>query len=142
VGAWASLILAGSISTLWPMFGTANQLLACVALAVATSAVINSGRAKYAWATFIPMVFLATTTLSAAYLNIRDNFLPLASSHPEKAVSAYTNVALTVIIMACAVIVLWESFLRWYQILVLKKNPRILSKPESKVSEMPDYGCC
>ena len=142
VGAWASLILAGSISTLWPMFGTANQLLACVALAVATSAVINSGRAKYACATFIPMVFLATTTLSAAYLNIRDNFLPLASAHPEKAFSAYTNVALTVIIMTCAVIVLWESFLRWYQILVLKKNPRILSDPESKKSNLPDYGCC
>jgi len=142
VGFWTYLILAGSVSTIWPMFGTANQLLASVALAVATSAIINSGRAKYAWATFIPMVFVATTTLTAAWLNIFDNFLPLAAAHPEKAFSAYLNVTLTAIMMVCAAVVLWESFRRWYQILVLKKNPRILSEPESKSTELPDYGCC
>ncbi|HJT23536.1 MAG TPA: carbon starvation protein A, partial [bacterium] len=70
VAFWAYLIFAGSVSTIWPMFGTANQLLAAVALAVATSAIINSGRAKYAWVTFIPMLFVAVTTLSACWLNI------------------------------------------------------------------------
>ena len=142
VGFWAYLILAGSVSTIWPMFGTANQLLASVALAVATSAIINSGRARYAWATFIPMVFVATTTLTAAWQNIFYNFLPLAAAQPEKAFSAYLNVTLTAIMMICAVVVLWESFRRWYQILVLKKNPKDLSDSDTHSVEMPDYGCC
>jgi carbon starvation protein len=142
VGFWTYLILAGSISTLWPMFGTANQLLAGVALAVATSAIINSGRAKYAWTTFIPMLFVAATTLTAAWQNIFNNFLPLAAAHPDKAFSAYLNVALTAVMMICAGAVLWEAFRRWYRILALKKNPRDLNEPDSKKSDLPDYGCC
>jgi carbon starvation protein len=139
---WAMLILSGNVSTIWPMFGTANQLLASVALAAATSAIINSGRAKYAWATFVPLLFVASTTLSAAWLNIWNNFLPLAAAHPEKAVSAYVNVGLTVVIMACAVVVLWESFHRWYQILVRGKHPKALHGSSHKGPEMPEYGCC
>ena len=124
------------------MFGTANQLLASVALAVATSAIINSGRARYAWATLIPMLFVATTTLTAAWQNIFYNFLPLAAAQPEKAFSSYLNVALTAVMMICAVVVLWESFSRWYRILVLKKNPMALSGPEPQKPGFPDYGCC
>ncbi len=142
VAFWSSLILTGNVSTIWPMFGTANQLLASVALAAATSAIINSGRAKYAWTTFIPMVFVASTTLSAAWLNIWGNFLPLAQAHPEKALSAYVNVGLTAVIMACALVVLWESFRRWYQILVLKKHPKAVHDGSHKGREMPEYGCC
>jgi carbon starvation protein len=139
---WAFLILTGNVSTIWPMFGTANQLLASVALAAATSAIINSGRARYAWTTFIPLLFVATTTLSAAWLNIWDNFLPLAKAHPEQAGSAYLKVGLTVVIMACASIILWESFFRWYQILVLKKHPKAVRDLSHKGHEMPEYGCC
>ena len=51
VAAWAYFIWAGSISTIWPMFGIANQLLASVALAVGTTVIINAGRARYAWVT-------------------------------------------------------------------------------------------
>ena len=43
------------------MFGVANQLLACVALAVGTTILINMGRAKYAWVTFVPLCFVATS---------------------------------------------------------------------------------
>ena len=139
---WAFLILTGNVSTIWPMFGTANQLLASVALAVATSAIINSGKARYAWTTLIPLLFVATTTLTAAWLNIWDNFLPLAKAHPEQAGSAYLKVGLTVVIMACAVVILWESFHRWYQILVLKKHPKAVQDATHKDHEMPEYGCC
>jgi carbon starvation protein len=139
---WAYFIWTGSVSTIWPMFGTANQLLASVALAIATSAIINSGRARYAWTTFIPMLFVASTTLCAAWINIWDNFLPLAFDHPEKAFSAYLNVTLTVIIMFCAAVVLWESFRRWYLILVLKKHPQSVLDSSRHEHKMPDYGCC
>ena len=142
VGFWAYLILAGSVSTIWPMFGTANQLLASVALAVATSAIINSGRARYAWTTFIPMVFVAVTTLTAAWQNIFNNFLPLVAAHPEKAFSAYLNVTLTAVMMACAVMVLWESFRRWYLILVKKKHPQEIQDSTHQGHDLPDYGCC
>ena len=46
-------------STIWPMFGIANQLLAVVALAVGTTIIINIGRAKYAWVTFVPLCFVS-----------------------------------------------------------------------------------
>ncbi|HEX8096639.1 MAG TPA: carbon starvation CstA family protein, partial [Pyrinomonadaceae bacterium] len=48
VAGWAAFIWSGSISTIWPMFGIANQLLAAVALCVATTVIVNSGRARYA----------------------------------------------------------------------------------------------
>jgi carbon starvation protein len=124
------------------MFGTANQLLAAVALAVATSAIINTGKAKYAWVTFIPMIFVSVTTLTACWLNITNNFLPLAAAHPEKAFQAYLNVAVTLVIMTCAAMILWESFKRWYLILVLKKHPKKIHDKNQKDPQMPEYGCC
>ena len=63
VFAWAYFIWAGSIGTIWPMFGTANQLLAGVALAVATSAIINAGKVRYVWVTMIPMFFVSITKM-------------------------------------------------------------------------------
>jgi len=139
---WAYFIWTGSVSTIWPMFGTANQLLAAVALAVATSAIINTGKAKYAWVTFIPMIFVSVTTLTACWLNITNNFLPLAAAHPEKAFQAYLNVAVTLVIMTCAAMILWESFKRWYLILVLKKHPKKIHDKNQKDPQMPEYGCC
>jgi carbon starvation protein len=70
VTAWAAFIWSGSISTIWPMFGIANQLLAAVALCVATTIIINSGRAKYAWVTILPLAFVSTTTLVAGFKSI------------------------------------------------------------------------
>jgi len=118
---WAYFIYTGSISTIWPMFGTANQLLAAVALAVGTTVLINEGRGRYAWVTFMPMTFVGTTTLVACWKNITENFLPLARQHPEMAFQGYLNAFLTVIIMLCAITVFVNSFWKWYQVLVLKQ---------------------
>ena len=76
--AWGYFIWTGSINTIWPLFGIANQLLASVALAVGTTILINIGRAKYAWVTFLPLCFVSVTTLTAGYMSMRDNFWPLA----------------------------------------------------------------
>ncbi|MEP0821465.1 MAG: carbon starvation protein A [Ignavibacterium sp.] len=142
VVAWAYFIWTGSISTIWPMFGTANQLLAGVALAVATSAIINAGRAKYAWVTFVPMLFVTSTTLIACYLNIVDNFLPLTAKEGT-AMQGYVNSILTLIIMICAVAVLTEAFRRWYRVLVLRQYS-VNGKPVSAGDPgfaPPEYGC-
>ena len=58
VGAWSYLIYSGSVSTIWPMFGVANQLLAAIAFCVGTTIIIKMGKLKYAWMTFIPMIFM------------------------------------------------------------------------------------
>src|ERR671927_553563 len=109
---WAAFIWSGSISTIWPMFGIANQLLAAVALCVATTIVINSGKAKYAWVTILPLAFVSTTTLVAGFKSITDIFWPLAQK-PETATQGYINVALTAVLMAASVIILVDSVRRW-----------------------------
>jgi carbon starvation protein len=112
VSAWAAFIWSGSISTIWPMFGIANQLLAAVALCVATTIIINSGRAKYSWVTLLPLSFVGTTTFVAGWKSITDIFWPL-TQNPEKAMQGYVNTSLTAIIMVAAVIILIDSIRRW-----------------------------
>ncbi len=62
---WGGLIWTGSIQTIWPMFGIANQLLAGIALCVVTTWLFRQGRGKYAWVTILPMLFIVTTTYTA-----------------------------------------------------------------------------
>ena len=111
-------IFTGSISTIWPMFGISNQLLASIALCVGTSLLINMGRARYAWVTLAPLCFVASSTLTAGYRSVMDNFLPLAHS-PNPAISFQggLNVVLTVIMMSCVAIVLIDSMYKWRRVL-------------------------
>jgi carbon starvation protein len=143
VFAWAYFIWEGSISTIWPMFGTANQLLAAVALAVASTAIINAGRARYVWVTLIPMLFVSITTLVAGWLNITENFIPLIEN-PVTATQGYVNSTLTAIMMVCAVIILIESFRRWFKVLVRGEYSvagEVVYATE-KGFNPPDFGCC
>ena len=110
--AWAAFIWNGSVSTIWPMFGIANQLLASVALCVATTVIINMGKARYCWVTIAPLSFVATTTLVAGWESIRDIFWPQAQT-AATATQGYINTSLTVFIMTAAVIVLIDSVRRW-----------------------------
>ena len=73
---WGSLIWSGSIDTIWPMFGIANQLLAAIALCLLTTWLFREGRGRYAWVTILPMLFVTTTTLTAAAQMIQTRFWP------------------------------------------------------------------
>src|ERR1041384_882694 len=112
VAGWAAFIWSGSISTIWPMFGIANQLLAAVALCVATTIIINMGRARYSWTTLVPLAFVGTTTLVAGWESITDIFWPL-TRNASTATQGYINSALTAILMVAAVIIICDSIRRW-----------------------------
>jgi carbon starvation protein len=57
----------GGINSLWPLFGIANQMLAAIALCVATAIIVKSGKVRFVWATALPLVWLVTVTSSAAW---------------------------------------------------------------------------
>jgi carbon starvation protein len=74
---WGYLIYTGNISTIWPLFGAGNQLLATIALSVSTVFLVNMGKAKYAWLTAVPAVLVGVTTAIAGILSIENIFWPL-----------------------------------------------------------------
>jgi carbon starvation protein len=118
VFAWGYFIWTGSISTIWPMFGIANQLLASVALAVGTTIIINSGKARYAWVTLLPLSFVAVTTLTAGVLSVQTNFWPMAiGPNPALHFQGYLNTGLTIMMMVSVIVILTNAAWRWMQVL-------------------------
>jgi carbon starvation protein len=117
VCSWGYFIHTGSISTIWPMFGIANQLLASVALAVGTTIIVNMGKARYAWITAGPLAFVSVTTLTAGVLSVRDNFWPLAiGPDASRHLQGYVNTILTITMMVCVVVILANAMWRCLQV--------------------------
>ena len=112
VFAWGYFVYTGSVSTIWPMFGTANQLLGTIALCIGTSYIINHSKPKYAWITIVPMIFVGITTMTAGILNIKNIFFPQVLVAATRA-QGLVNLILTAIIMASLVIILVDSVPRW-----------------------------
>jgi carbon starvation protein len=112
VFAWGYFIYTGSVATIWPMFGTANQLLATVALAIGTSYIINRGNAKYAWVTILPMTFVGITTLTAGWQNITGIYIPQILVEQTRALGI-VNFILTTIIMTCVVVIVANALPQW-----------------------------
>ena len=111
---WGYFIYTGTVATIWPMFGTANQLLATIALAIGTSFIINRGRAKYAWITIIPMTFVGITTMTAAFLNIKNIYLPQVRD-ASTLVPGVINLILTLSIIISVIIILINAVPNWFK---------------------------
>jgi carbon starvation protein len=105
-GGWCWLVSTGSIMTIWPMFGIANQLLAVLALALVTTWLVNHGRGRYAAVTILPMLFVTSTTLTAG--------VKVVQIEAAKNTTVGTlNAGLTIFVIACVVTLLFWSAARW-----------------------------
>jgi carbon starvation protein len=94
------------------MFGTANQLLATIALTVGTSYLINNGKVRYAWVTLIPLVFVGITTLTAGTMNIIGIYIPQLSVD-KSFVKGLINLVMTAVIMISVLIILKDAVPSW-----------------------------
>lgn len=124
---WGYLIYSGNISSIWPLFGVSNQLLAAIAFGIGTTMIIKSGRARYAWTTFIPMVFMYITTFTAAYqLYFIFGKKAVAATAAVEATGYKVDVALVVFIGFLAVIALISTVNSWYSYFKNKNNVPVL----------------
>jgi carbon starvation protein len=138
---WGYLIYTGNISTLWPLFGTGNQLLATIALAVGTAFLINMGKAKYAWITVAPMLFVGTTTLTAGVLSIKNIFWPMTKK-PGFVFQGYLDSALMAIFVTGVVLVLLNVARRCWQTMHGVPIPKEAFGPQVAGEGLPSSGCC
>jgi carbon starvation protein len=124
--AWGYLVYTGDISTIWPLFGMSNQLLATCGLIVGTTLIIAMGRKKYAWITAVPGLFMVPVTMTAGYLNIVDNFMPKG---------LWLLVTLSVILMVLMGMVFIEAFKKWYDLLSIE-TPSLGAEEAGLVEEI------
>ena len=130
VAAWGYLIYTGNVSTIWPMFGVANQLLAAIALGIGTTIILKSGRLKYAWVTFLPLCFMYITTLTAAW-KLAFMFRAKAIQTPGSALTYNLDAFLVSCMALLAVITLADMVHKWFGWLSAGR--------EMKTSEVVEY---
>jgi carbon starvation protein len=159
VAAWGYFLYQGAtdplggVFQLFPLFGIANQLLAAVALAVATTILLKMDKLKYVWVTLIPLAFDAATTLTASYYKIFSSdpklgFFAQASTFRESLNNGETiaptttldqmasvvqnstiNGIATIIFAIAIIVVLVDSVRVWYDILWGTKEPEMHEAP-------------
>jgi carbon starvation protein len=151
VGAWGYLMYQGvmdplgGINSLWPLFGISNQLLAAIALSVATTLIVKSDRARYAWVTLGPLCWLLSITWSAGYAKLfspeaRIGFLAHAAELQSRIAAgqvAAANIsetralifndrldaAVTALFMGLVLVTVAEALREWYRVLSARQAP-------------------
>jgi len=140
----------GGINSLWPLFGIANQMLATIALCVATSAMIRSGKARYAFVTLTPLVWLVAVTMTAGIEKIFSampnvGFLAHAAkltaelTRPDTTAQRaleigrliwndHVDAAMTAFFIAVVVIILGDSIRAWSKLILRDRDRAIHEK--------------
>jgi len=149
VGAWGYFLWQGvkdplgGINSLWPLFGIANQLLATVALCVATTIIIKMHRTRYAAVTLVPLAWLVAVTFTASWHKILDpnprvGFLAQAralAAGPATGATArliFNNrldAAVTAVLVVMVALVLIESVRQWVGVLSGSEQARVKESP-------------
>ncbi|MDO8681915.1 MAG: carbon starvation protein A [Armatimonadota bacterium] len=119
---WGYLLWGGSVQTIWPMFGVANQLLATIALAIGTTYILlKSAKRSYALVTFLPFLFMVATVLTAGVKNIVNIYLPIIlhwDAYPnDKAIPTAVNAGLTTVMIGLTVVIILACVVKWLSIL-------------------------
>lgn len=111
--AWGYLVFTGNVSSIWPLFGISNQLLAACGLIVCTTMLIRLNRGKYALCSAIPGVFMAIITFWAGYIQVTTIYIPKGQ---------YLLATLAVIAMVLMLVVFIGAFRKWYELLKINKT--------------------
>jgi len=132
----------GGINSLWPLFGISNQLLAAVALCVATTILIKMGRQRYAWVTLGPLAWLIIVTMTAGWQKVfsadpKLGFLAhaasLAGSTAENASRLIFNDRLNAVValffMAVVAMLVITSAREWWLVLSRRKPAVVHEAP-------------
>ena len=145
-GAWGYFLWQGvkdplgGINSLWPLFGIANQLLATVALCVATTILINMGKARYALVTLLPLAWLVTVTFTASWQKMFDHdprigFLAHARQLAGSGGNARLifndrlDAAVTGMLIIMVGLILLESAVLWIRVLSGRREPGVKEAP-------------
>jgi carbon starvation protein len=130
----------GGINSLWPLFGICNQLLATVALCVATTIIVKMGRVRYVLVTLIPLCWLVAVTFTASYhkvlnSNPRIGFLAharqlaSAGADPRLIFNDRLDAAVAGGLVVLVAVVLIESVLEWARVLSGRKAAEVRESP-------------
>ena len=132
----------GGINSLWPLFGISNQLLAAVALCVATTILIKMGRQRYIWVTLGPLAWLITVTMTAGWQKVfsadpKLGFLAhaasLAGSTATEASRLILNDRLNAVValffMAVVAMLVFTSAREWWLVLSKRKPATMHETP-------------
>jgi carbon starvation protein len=120
--AWGYLVYGGTIDSIWPMFGVANQLLGVLALAIGTTFILKHRPARYALVTFLPFCFLVVTVVTAGVMNIRNKYWPEQD---------WLKAGLTSVMLVLVVITVLDSARRWVQILTGREGRVVEAPPQA-----------
>jgi len=157
VSAWGYFLYMGTIdplggiNSLWPLFGIANQMLAAIALCVATTILVKSGKLKYIWVTGLPLSWLIIVTSCAAFeklfaddlrvgflshatdlsAKLAQGLLPAAqqSSAPQLIFNDYLNAGLTALFLLITWLLLADTIRVIYCIIYGKNHPQSSETP-------------
>ena len=112
-GLWGYLVYSGDISTIWPLFGICNQLLASVTLLIGTTVLLRLNKTRYAWMTGIPGVLMTIITMWAGVWLVVYQYLPA-----EKYLLAF----LSCLVMVLMAVVIVGTLRRWFVLLKMDSH--------------------
>ncbi|MBL1408869.1 carbon starvation CstA family protein [Sphingobacterium faecale] len=105
---WGYLVYTGNVSSIWPLFGISNQLLAACGLIVCTTMLIRMNRKFYALCAAVPGIFMVIVTFWAGYIQVIHMYLPKEQ---------YLLAGLATIAMSLMAIVFTGAFVKWFYLL-------------------------